>query len=143
MEQWQQEFWETVETVAEEVENFFWNFIEVTDNFIEFTEELIENFYSIDSETDSQYINDFSETFAQTYMSTEFDFDEFTADDLESVFPYKVEPTPEKNPACIACAHYHGQVYDENLLVCGMHPYGWSSDRNCPDWEKQESISYF
>lgn len=138
MEQWQQEFWETVQTVAEEVENFFWDVVEVTDNFIEFTEDFVEKFQNIDFENEEQYINDFTETF----LPNEWEFDEFSADDLESILPYRVEATEEKNPACIACTHYHGQVYDGNLLVCGMHPYGWS-DRNCPDWEKKESDNYF
>ncbi|USR89677.1 hypothetical protein NEA10_12390 [Phormidium yuhuli AB48] len=45
-----------------------------------------------------------------------------------------VYPSKTTHPACIGCQHYHGQRYDDTLLVCGMHPYGWDGE-NCPDWE--------
>lgn len=48
----------------------------------------------------------------------------------------KVQPNANTHPACIGCANYHGRVYNGNLLVCGMHPYGWDDD-NCPDWEAE------
>ncbi|WP_219884619.1 hypothetical protein [Merismopedia glauca] len=47
---------------------------------------------------------------------------------------YPVFPSAENNPACIGCRNYHGQVYNGNILVCGMHPSGWE-DEKCPDWE--------
>jgi hypothetical protein len=47
---------------------------------------------------------------------------------------YPVIPSAENQPACVGCCHYHGQVYNGNLLVCGMHPSGWE-DEKCPDWE--------
>lgn len=47
---------------------------------------------------------------------------------------YPVFPSVDNNPACIGCRNYHGQVYNGNLLVCGMHPSGWEDDK-CPDWE--------
>ncbi|MEO0824802.1 MAG: hypothetical protein AAFY67_03960 [Cyanobacteria bacterium J06642_9] len=41
--------------------------------------------------------------------------------------------------ACAGCANYHGISYGTHrgtriLLVCAMHPYGWHSDKPCPDW---------
>lgn len=45
-----------------------------------------------------------------------------------------VDPEEGHQNACIGCRHYHGCIYNDNLLVCGMHPYGWEGDR-CPDWE--------
>jgi hypothetical protein len=45
-----------------------------------------------------------------------------------------IEPLINRHPACVGCQHYHGQVYGETMLVCGMHPYGWDGDE-CPDWE--------
>jgi hypothetical protein len=47
---------------------------------------------------------------------------------------YHESATTEKNPACIGCVHYHGMVYNGNLLVCAMHPEG-SQDNTCLDWE--------
>jgi hypothetical protein len=51
----------------------------------------------------------------------------------------KVDPTSEQHPACRGCCHYHGRVYGENLLICGMHPYGWEG-ANCPDWQATTSL---
>lgn len=48
-----------------------------------------------------------------------------------------VRPTANRHPACRGCQHYHGQMYGDNLLVCGMHPYGWDGE-DCPDWDGDE-----
>ena len=45
-----------------------------------------------------------------------------------------VNPWLQNHPSCIGCQHYHGTVYGEDMLVCGMHPYGPDKD-GCPDWE--------
>lgn len=44
------------------------------------------------------------------------------------------KPNPQKYPACVGCRNYHGHSYGGNFLVCGIHPYGYESDK-CPDWE--------
>lgn len=41
---------------------------------------------------------------------------------------------------CQGCCHYHGKAYGQTrtartLLICGFHPYGWTLDKNCPDWQ--------
>ncbi len=48
----------------------------------------------------------------------------------------RIEPSADFHPACIGCVNYHGRVYNGNILICGMHPYGWETE-NCPDWENQ------
>lgn len=47
--------------------------------------------------------------------------------------PYR-PATPDHQPACQGCQHYHGYVYGGNLLVCGMHPHGQEVNE-CPDWD--------
>ncbi len=47
---------------------------------------------------------------------------------------HTVTPWLQNHPACIGCKYYHGAAYGEEMLVCGMHPYG-PEDRNCDDWE--------
>ncbi|MEH1824962.1 MAG: hypothetical protein V7L22_06280 [Nostoc sp.] len=132
MEQWQKDLAEIVEIVAEEVERFFLGMSEVVDAFFELTEEVTEQVHNnIVTEVD-QYLHDFAEPMMEAYWELE----DIVAD-VDPGFPYLVEPTAEKNPACIGCSHYHGQVYGGNLLVCGMHPHG-CEDENCPDWEKEE-----
>ncbi len=128
MEQWQKDLIEIVETVADEVERFFLEMGEMVDAFFELTEEITEQVHSnIITE-----LQDLAEPMMEAYG----DLEDVVAD-IDPGFPYLVEPTAEKNPACIGCTHYHGQVYGGNLLVCAMHPHGYE-DENCPDWEKEE-----
>ncbi|MEM7579102.1 MAG: hypothetical protein AAF316_04485 [Cyanobacteria bacterium P01_A01_bin.80] len=35
--------------------------------------------------------------------------------------------------ACNGCSNYHGQVYNNNLLVCAIHPHGFDNV-SCPDF---------
>ncbi|MEH2289798.1 hypothetical protein [Nostoc sp.] len=132
MEQWQKDLVEIVEAVGDEVERFFLGMGEVVDAFFELTEEVSEQVHNnIITEVD-QYLQDLAEPMLEAYWELE----DIVAD-VDPGFPYSVEPTSEKNPACIGCSHYHGQVYGGNLLVCAMHPHG-CEDENCPDWEKEE-----
>lgn len=43
--------------------------------------------------------------------------------------------------SCQQCKNYHGQRYGENLLVCGMHPYG-PGDEACEDFEKSDRTKW-
>lgn len=52
----------------------------------------------------------------------------------------KITPAANVHPACRGCQHYHGRVYNNSILVCGMHPYGVETD-HCPDWEGEASAS--
>lgn len=45
-----------------------------------------------------------------------------------------VTPWLQNHPTCVGCRNYHGGEYGEEMLVCGMHPYG-PEDETCPDWE--------
>lgn len=47
-----------------------------------------------------------------------------------------VKPVINQHQPCIGCRHYHGEAYGENpeMLVCGIHPFGYEADQ-CPDWE--------
>ena len=47
---------------------------------------------------------------------------------------HTVTPWLQHHPACIGCKFYHGTAYGDEMLVCGMHPYG-PEDRTCGDWE--------
>ncbi|MEA5505702.1 hypothetical protein VB735_21835 [Halotia wernerae UHCC 0503] len=132
MEQWQKDLTEIVETVANEVELFFLGMSEMVDAFFDLTEEFTEQVQSTFVTEVDQYLQDLAEPiFSEVYWELE----EIVAD-LDSGFPYAVEPTSEQNAACIGCNNYHGQVYGGNLLVCAMHPHGWD-DESCPDWESE------
>lgn len=36
---------------------------------------------------------------------------------------------------CNGCSNYHGQVYNNNLLICAIHPSG-SDKESCPDFTR-------
>lgn len=130
MDQWQKNFVEIVETVADEVERFFLGVTEMVDDLFELSEEISEQVQNTIATEIDQYLNDLAEPLLEVYWELEE-----IVGEVEQPFPYTVEPTEEEYPACVGCRHYHGQVYGGNLLVCGMHPYGWDSE-DCPDWEQ-------
>lgn len=134
MEKWQKEFWEMMETVADEVERFFLGMTEMVDTFFEIAEEITEQVQDTIAAEVDEYLQELAEPILEVYWDLE---DIAIEDVVDPGFPYPVEATLQKNPACIGCRHYHGQVYGGNLLVCGMHPHGWD-DENCPDWEQDE-----
>ncbi len=47
---------------------------------------------------------------------------------------HTVNPWLQNHPTCVGCRNYHGAAYGEEMLVCGMHPYGPEAE-TCPDWE--------
>lgn len=123
MEDWQKDFFEMVEAVAEIVDEFF---VGVTET-VEAIAEQMQTAIATDLD---QCLQQLFEPIAELYS----DFEDIGTD-ADLYFTYTgVEPSVDKHPACIGCRHYHGQVYSGNLLVCAMHPYGWD-DNNCPDWE--------
>ncbi|MTJ50555.1 hypothetical protein [Dolichospermum sp. UHCC 0259] len=138
MEQWQKDLIGMIETVTDEVEQFFLEINDMVDAFFEITEEIteeVQNALVADIDTfatlHEQFLQDLTEPFLEIYWELGD-----ISEDIDPGFPYAVEATLEKNAACIGCSNYHGQVYNGNLLVCGMHPHGWD-DESCPDWEKE------
>ena len=129
MEKWQKDFFEILETVADEVDHFFVGVAEAVDSFFEVTEEISEQVQNTIVTEIDQYFNELAEPLFEVYWELE----EFIGETDQ--FPYPVEPTAHNQPACIGCRNYHGQVYGGNLLVCAMHPSGWE-DEHCPDWEQ-------
>lgn len=130
MDQLQKNFFEIVETVTDEVERFFLGVTEVVEDFFELSEEITEQIQNTIAIEIDQYLNELAEPLFEVYWELEEVLGE-----TDQLFPYIVEPTLEKYPACMGCSQYHGQVYGGNLLVCGMHPYGWDGE-SCPDWQQ-------
>ena len=130
MEDWSENFVAILEQMSADVEQFFQDMGEI----VEVVSEEVHNSIAIEIE---HFWQDLWEPLVDIY--TEFDleinpeWDDFNVEE-DSYFIYKVDSTRENHPACRGCRHYHGQVYNGNLLVCGMHPYGWD-DEHCPDWE--------
>lgn len=59
---------------------------------------------------------------------------EEVAGEASQPFVQTVNPILQDHPVCVGCRHYHGQSYGGNLLICGMHPYGYEGE-TCPDWQ--------
>ena len=97
------------------------------------TEELIGFLNELDDLLDFSIDSDFTTT-----IEIENENEHDSTPDYSDYIVWFEEPILEantnRNPACIGCRNYHGRVYSGNLLVCAIHPYGWSDD-NCPDWE--------
>ena len=45
-----------------------------------------------------------------------------------------ITPWLQNHPKCAGCAYYHGESYNNQMLVCALHPQGPEYDE-CPDWE--------
>lgn len=148
MEDW----WKFVEATTEEMEKFFQEVGSAVESFAEEVGETIEVFGEqlqeiIITEVD-RHFQDFLDLLSETGIEAEIiifeDLEEFADEFGEEAelfgFNFK-RPTRENNPACIGCQHYHGRVYNGNLLVCAMHPYGWD-DENCPDWENNTNSKF-
>lgn len=131
MEDWPKNLFTSLEQITAEMERFFQDMTEIW----EVVAQEVQNSIA----TEVEYLwQDLCEPLADFY--TEFDleinaeFDDFSFEE-DSFFSHKIDSTWEHHPACRGCSHYHGQVYNGNLLVCAMHPYGWEEE-NCPDWEQ-------
>jgi hypothetical protein len=132
MENWQKDLVDIIESLADETERFFLGMTDMVGAFLEMTGEISEQLYtSLADEVDQQFLHDLTEPFWEMYSELE---DLVIDNEMSTAFPYAVEATAEKNPACVGCRNYHGQAYGGNLLVCAIHPHG-REDTNCPDWE--------
>lgn len=122
MEEWSKNILEAVESLADIVDEFFVECVEIIE---EFTEEWQS---TVGAEIDKCW-QDLVVPIAEIY----FDLEDIPSES-DREFSYPVPPVLEIPLACRDCQHYHGQVYGGNLLVCAMHPYGWDNE-HCPDWE--------
>jgi hypothetical protein len=128
MEDWSQELIEMANTMAEAIEQFFQDIGQAIEEIAEQVQ------MEISSEIEYWW-EEVEQPRREIHREAEDFFSDSFLDDSEFFNP-KVEPTSETHPACIGCRHYHGRIYSGNLLVCGIHPYGWE-DRDCPDWENR------
>jgi hypothetical protein len=114
MESWQKDLFAIIEVVAQEAEQLFCEFIEAVEE--------------VAAEID-QALTDTLEPVLEIFL----ELDE-TMDEVTQSIGQRGYPVLQEHPACVGCCHYHGEIYGGNLLVCGMHPYGYESD-TCPDWQ--------
>ncbi|ACK73476.1 conserved hypothetical protein [Gloeothece citriformis PCC 7424] len=128
MENWQKEFWLILETATQEAEQFFEEISQVIEEFAEHIQD------EISTGIEELVEELFAPVFDSYVEADHFMADDFFNEEADLLINPKLEPNAQQYPACIGCRHYHGRLYGGNLLVCGMHPYGWEDDK-CPDWQ--------
>ncbi len=133
MEDWSQDFVDMIESVADQVEQFFLDVSrevgEVVETIALISEEVAEQVQETFLGELEQCLSDLISPMLEQYLGVEHLLGEATQP-LNST----VEPFLNQHPACVGCRHYHGQVYGDQMLVCGMYPYGWEGEK-CPDWQ--------
>ena len=142
MNDWQKDWWQQLEKTTATLEDFFNNFNQSIESFAEDVANTLEEFGeqlqdAVFTEVD-RHVDDFVDFVAEANLELEFtlwdDLESF-AEDFDFVDITTEIPSESKHAACIGCRNYHGQAYNGQILVCGMHPYG-VDDSFCPDWEQ-------
>jgi hypothetical protein len=133
MEDWARDLMETLEAAATDIELFLADVAkgvaDMVDTLVEATEEVAEQVQSaLVSELDPP-VSEFIDSILEAYLGIEI-----AVENASQPVMHTVEPILNNHPACVGCRNYHGQMYGGNVLVCGMHPYGWEGEQ-CPDWE--------
>jgi hypothetical protein len=138
MDDWQDEWMKTLESVANDVGQFFQDMSkgvgETIDALMELTEDVTEEMGQAISPGLSQIDRQMDEwiepiLYALAGLGSSID---------QAVEPvtHTVEPMFNQHPVCVGCRHYHGQSYNGVMLVCAMHPYGIvDGSETCPDKE--------
>lgn len=125
MDDWQKEFWDVVDSVAQGIEQFVQDVTQAVEE--------IHNEMATD-------IEQFFEEVFSVELELRIDENDLFPDHWGELSDWlvnpRVEPDPTTHPSCVGCQNYHGRIYGGNLLVCAMHPYGWQNE-SCPDWESK------
>ncbi len=145
MDDWQQDWFKTFETIADDISHLFEDIgrdiAEATDVLLNFSEEVAEDVGNALTQID--------EVLAPKLDQLDEQMSEWLDPVLQAVFglgtaidqavepvTHTVEPWLNEHPVCVGCRHYHGQEYGGTMLVCGMHPYGvLDGADSCPDKE--------
>lgn len=140
MDDWQKDWWQQIEKTTVSIERFFQDITEAVETFSEEVTEAFEELgehlqntvvIEVDTMVDD-FIDIVSETSIEFESSFWEDIDSLVNDDFVDIT--LETPGEDNHAACVGCCHYHGQAYNGQILVCGMHPYG-VEDNYCPDWE--------
>jgi hypothetical protein len=138
MSDWEQELakaWENVVAGLEELGNEArkaWNELEdlVTEEIKQVTAQ-IDSIAAEFKELHEEVWNDL-----QNEGHDFFDLEDYGNNIDWSLYYEPTKPaTATHQPACVGCRNYNGTNFNNNLLVCGFHPYGWA-EGSCPDWEE-------
>jgi hypothetical protein len=116
-------------------------FKDLTAFFDEFGRELTELVEEVTTEAQdilNLQWNELKEVLTELWPEFELEFEEPTPFNWDIPTPAAPMADPTTHAACVGCINYNGTAYSGNLLVCGMHPYGSTSD-TCDDWEGENN----
>lgn len=135
MNDWQKDWTEMLDTIADQVEGFFLDVaLDVTEamnGFVEFSEEVSTQLNTTVLDEVEQYLTEWVSPVLEAYFGLGGAIEEITQPVTQTF-----EPMLKQHPACVGCRNFHGQYYGDSLLVCAMHPYGVGEGvETCPDKE--------
>ena len=139
MNEWQKDWFELFDTIADQVEGFFLDVaLDVTEalnGVVEFSEEVSTQLNTALSTTVvdevEQYLTEWVSPVLEAYFGLGGAIEEITQPMTQTF-----EPMLKQHPACVGCRNFHGQYYGDSLLICAMHPYGVGEGvETCPDKE--------
>lgn len=123
MNEWQKDWFEIFDTIADQVEGFFLDMaLDVTEalnGIVEFSEEVSSHLNSALVDEVEQSITVLVSPILEAYFGIGG-----AIEDITQPVTQTVEPMLKQHPVCAGCRHFHGQYYGETMLVCAMHPYG-------------------
>ncbi|MBW4467473.1 MAG: hypothetical protein KME07_18760 [Pegethrix bostrychoides GSE-TBD4-15B] len=145
MENWQQDWLKTFETIADDMGQMFEDLgrelVTATDALLDLSEEVAEDvgqsFVQLDQtlapklDLLDEQITEWLNPVFQTLLGVQLTFD-------RAVEPmtHTVEPWLNQHPVCVGCRNYHGQEYNGTPLICAIHPYGvMEGAESCSDKE--------
>jgi hypothetical protein len=136
---WERQIAQMMESVTQQSQKFVLDLSkdieETVDGFVSLADEIADTFTEQIQGVLDQEIDPMLDQLIQPLVQWSLDFDR-EVDRL--IFPFRqtFEPTLNQHPVCVGCKNYHGQVYNGQMLVCGMHPFGVNKGiDSCPDKE--------
>jgi hypothetical protein len=141
MDNWPEDLLSAMGTLARDVEKTVSTLVtevdqavdRAVDQLIDATQTAVEQL-NLDFETEiDPYLNRFFDPWVDQLIEL-FGGMETELESRARPFTNTVNPMMNNHPACVGCSNYHGYSYGGEMLVCGMHPFGWEGEQ-CPDWE--------
>jgi hypothetical protein len=136
---WERQIAQVMESLTQQSQKFVLDLSkdieETVDGFVSLADEIADTFTEQIQGVLDQEIDPMLDQLIQPLVQWSLDFDR-EVDRL--IFPFRqtFEPTLNQHPVCVGCKNYHGQVYNGQMLVCGMHPFGVNAGiDSCPDKE--------
>jgi hypothetical protein len=140
MEDWQKEFWQTLDRLGEQLGEFLTDVTQEANEFVNTIGGLSEEM-TLQLQETTLVIEQSVTEWLIPIVDTVLDWGGLL-EETAAPMGQTIAPLMQQHPVCVGCQHYHGQTYGGTLLVCAMHPYGVEAGVNtCPDREETPWLS--